>query len=173
MVTCELCGKGLRTSQGLRGHKTFVHGLRASHDEQGTTLPHGQLMEESGNEVGAENGEYRDRIEKLESEVLSNSESMVELRRIVKELQNELVSAATRSDTDRVARTVEALGNQLDKHDRWFNPDSIDEAILGLSGGPIAALKRRLDGRRYVMESGDRRHRLKPGNSTGYRISVH
>ena len=27
MPVCEICGKEFRTPQGLRGHKTFVHGL--------------------------------------------------------------------------------------------------------------------------------------------------
>ena len=27
MPVCEICGKEVRTPQGLRGHKTFVHGL--------------------------------------------------------------------------------------------------------------------------------------------------
>ena len=26
MVKCELCGRECKTMQGLRGHKTFVHG---------------------------------------------------------------------------------------------------------------------------------------------------
>lgn len=30
MVQCKLCGKVLRTTQGLRGHKTFVHGIGSS-----------------------------------------------------------------------------------------------------------------------------------------------
>ncbi len=30
MVTCELCGKQVKTAQALRGHKTFVHGTAGS-----------------------------------------------------------------------------------------------------------------------------------------------
>jgi len=26
MVTCELCGRQFKNTQGLRGHKTFIHG---------------------------------------------------------------------------------------------------------------------------------------------------
>ena len=30
MVTCEICGRQFKNSQGLRGHKTFKHGIFAS-----------------------------------------------------------------------------------------------------------------------------------------------
>jgi chromosome segregation ATPase len=30
MVTCEICGKEVRTTQALRGHKNFVHGITRS-----------------------------------------------------------------------------------------------------------------------------------------------
>jgi septal ring factor EnvC (AmiA/AmiB activator) len=28
---CEICGKEFKTTQGLRGHKTFVHNMRTTH----------------------------------------------------------------------------------------------------------------------------------------------
>ncbi len=31
-VTCEICGKEFKNSQGLRGHKTFVHQMTTTHD---------------------------------------------------------------------------------------------------------------------------------------------
>ena len=34
MVTCELCGKQVKTTQALRGHKTFVHGITGSNTQQ-------------------------------------------------------------------------------------------------------------------------------------------
>ena len=34
MVTCELCGKQVKTAQALRGHKTFIHGITGSNTEQ-------------------------------------------------------------------------------------------------------------------------------------------
>lgn len=30
MISCELCGKEFKNTQGLRGHKTFVHGITGS-----------------------------------------------------------------------------------------------------------------------------------------------
>jgi len=34
MVTCELCGKQVKTAQALRGHKTFIHGITGSNTQQ-------------------------------------------------------------------------------------------------------------------------------------------
>lgn len=31
-VTCEICGKEFKTTQGLRGHKTFVHQMTTTKD---------------------------------------------------------------------------------------------------------------------------------------------
>ena len=30
MIVCEICGKKFKNAQGLRGHKTFVHGITGS-----------------------------------------------------------------------------------------------------------------------------------------------
>lgn len=34
MVTCELCSKQVKTTQALRGHKTFIHGITGSNTQQ-------------------------------------------------------------------------------------------------------------------------------------------
>jgi len=34
MVTCELCGKETITTQGMRGHKTFIHGITGATEKQ-------------------------------------------------------------------------------------------------------------------------------------------
>jgi len=37
MVTCELCGKQVKTAQALRGHKTFIHGITGSNTQRPVT----------------------------------------------------------------------------------------------------------------------------------------
>lgn len=34
MVTCELCGRQVKTAQALRGHKTFIHGITGSNTQR-------------------------------------------------------------------------------------------------------------------------------------------
>ncbi len=56
-----------------------------------------------------------------------------------------LASMATRSETDRIATIVEILGKRVEKHERWLNPQSADEVLLEMIGGPIGYLEKRID----------------------------
>lgn len=56
MAKCEICGKELKTTQGLRGHKTFVHHITSTTDEQ----PAARLGTEQ------QLSELDDRLDKLE-----------------------------------------------------------------------------------------------------------
>ena len=56
MVTCELCGKQVKTAQALRGHKTFIHGITGSNTQQ----PVARLASEQQVSI------LEDRLEKLE-----------------------------------------------------------------------------------------------------------
>ncbi len=157
MIQCELCGKGMRTTQGLRGHKTFIHGLYVNHDNPAAELTFRQRVDENRSLVKSESNsisDYRDRLDKLKSEVVSNTELLTELWRTVRTLQNRLAVMDTRSETNRIATKVELLSKRLDEHDRWFNPHDIDEIILRISGGPIADLEKRLDDLQLVIKPG-------------------
>jgi len=159
MIQCELCGKAMRTTQGLRGHKTFVHALHANRDKPAAELTFRQRIDENRSPVKFERNstsEYRERLDKLESEFVSNTRLLTELRRTVSELQNQLALMATRSETHRIATIVEMLGKRLEEHDRWFNPHDIDEIILRLLGSPIAALEKRLDSLQLVIQQKSR-----------------
>ena len=59
MVQCELCGKVTRTTQGLRGHKTFIHGLSADHTKVKTVLDKNRPMDETSNLVEPEKNNYK------------------------------------------------------------------------------------------------------------------
>ena len=147
MIQCELCGKVMRTTQGLRGHKTFIHGLYANHDKPAAELTFRQRIDENRSPVKSESNsisDYRDRLNKLKSEVVSNTELLTELRRTVRAMQNQLALKATASEINLIATKVELLSKRVEKHERWFNPESIDEVFLETCGGPIAYLEKRL-----------------------------
>ncbi len=157
MIQCELCGKVVRTTQGLRGHKTFIHGLYANHDNPAAELTFRQRIDENRSLVKSESSsisDCRDRLNKLKSEVASNTELLTELGRTVSTLQNRLEVIDTRSETNRIATKVELLSKRLDEHDRWFNPHDVDEIILRISGGPIADLEKRVDDLQLVIKPG-------------------
>ncbi len=148
MVQCELCGKIVRTMQGLRGHKTFIHGLYANHDKPVAELTFRQRIDENRSLAKSERNsinEYEDRLNKLKSEVVSNTELLTELRRTVSELQNQLSLMATRSEINRAAAKVELLSKLVEKHERWLNRESDDEVLLEIFGGPIGYLEERIE----------------------------
>ena len=147
MIQCELCGKVMRTTQGLRGHKTFNHGLYANHDKPAAELTFRQRIDENRSPVKSEKNsisEYKDRLDKLENEAISNTKLMTELMGTVRALQNQLALKATASEINLIATKVELLSKRVEKHERWFNPESIDEVFLEICGGPITYLEKRL-----------------------------
>ncbi len=148
MTQCELCGKVMRTTQGLRGHKTFIHGLYANHDKRpAAELTFRQRIDENRSPVKSESNsisEYKGRLDKLENEAISNTELLTELLRTMRAMQNQLALKAAASEINRIATKVELLSKRVEKHERWFNPESIDEVFLEICGGPIAYLENRL-----------------------------
>jgi len=159
MIQCELCGKVMRTTQGLRGHKTFIHGLYANHDKPAAELTFRQRIDENRSSVKSEKNsisEYKDRLDKLENEAISNTELLAELRRTVRALQNQLALKATASEINLIATKVELLSKRVEKHEQWFNPKSIDEVILALCGGPIASLEKRLSSLQLAIQQKSR-----------------
>jgi len=159
MIQCKLCGKVVRTTQGLRGHKTFIHGLYANHDKPAAELTFRQRIDENRRPVKFERNstsEYRERLDKLESEFVSNTELLTELRRTVSELQNQLALMATRSEINRAAAKVELLSKLVEKHERWLNRESDDEVILEICGGPIGSLEKRLSSLQLAIQQKSR-----------------
>lgn len=131
MATCELCGKEFRTTQGLRGHKTFKHGHHARHNESGG------LKRNSINKAD-------ERLDRLAKDIKNITEILEDLKGNLYYLQARMASVAFRDEIKHIALEVDQLRNQVKKHDQWFNPQGLHEAVIGLTGGPIADIEKRL-----------------------------
>ncbi len=159
MVQCKLCGKVVRTTQGLRGHETFVHALHANRDKPAAELTFRQRIDENRSLVKSEKNsisEYKDRLDKLENEANSNTELLTELRRTVSELQNQLALKATASEINLIATKVELLSKRVEEHEQWLTPESIGAVSLVLCGGPIAYLEKRLSSLQLAIQQKSR-----------------
>jgi hypothetical protein len=137
MVKCELCGRLFKTPQGLRGHKTFFHDQRARRNEP---------VELRGNIIS----KYDDRLERLTKDIHSITETLADLKRKLRYLQGQMASLASRNELHRIALEIDRLNNQVEKHNGWFNPRGLHEAVIGFSGGPIANIEKQLGERQVV-----------------------
>ncbi len=163
MVTCELCGKQVKTAQALRGHKTFIHGITGSNSQQPVTRVATEqqvsVLEDRLQKLERVTGLRETEVGDLLNDLLSNTEPLTnKLHNITKqlskfsdtvskmsELQDQLTLMATRSETNRIATKAELLSKGVEKHERWLNPESTDEVLLEIIGGPIGYLEKRID----------------------------
>jgi hypothetical protein len=143
MVKCEICGKEMRTTQGRRGHMTFVHG-------QGKAVrsPIAVVAPEVDDDQDRHHG---DTVGRSYGEALADiSRRLEELEAMAGARTDQLSELATRGDLGRVDAKVDKVASRVSLHDKWFNPGTIHEAIVRLKGGPIAQLERRLSRRSEV-----------------------
>ena len=130
MVTCEICGRQFKNTQGLRGHKTFVHG---------NSSPSGAAATEAATEPQL--SKLEGRLEKLEyitglkEEHISDdtlntekpfTEKLAEFTQQLNSLTQQLASlssnTATNTDIERINERVTQLTQQLSGYGKWFQP---------------------------------------------------
>jgi len=120
MVECELCGRQFKNPQGLRGHKTFYHGIRANHAKK---IKPDHYREAEETKINEEQLNLLNRVGEMES-------TITELKETLEKWESYLA--------------LFSIEEQVEKHDRWLNPRGLHEAVIGLTGGPIADLEERL-----------------------------
>ena len=162
MVQCELCGRQFKNTQGLRGHKTFFHGIRANRGKLTTLLDRFGLADEIKGEVGSDDSrligsdkerrentfnESDEKFERLTKDIENITETLADLKGNLYYLQSRIVSLASQSEVRRIVSEVDRLNKQVKKHDQWLNPRGLHEVVIGLSGGPIASIEKRLQRR--------------------------
>ena len=129
MVTCEICGKEFKNTQGLRGHKNFVH-------NNGSSITTATL---AANEQQLSKLEAR--LEKLEyitgltepsmlDDVLGNNKPITEklievteqLNHLTQQLTNLSSNTASNGDLHNIGEEVSRLTQQVSNYSKWFKP---------------------------------------------------
>lgn len=127
MYRCDICGRELATPQGLRGHKTFLHGLTKDKITSGTSSLEAtqqpplnyqriQGLEGVVAELVEELGDYRRRLESVESKAGKVPEHSHNTRHSHSEL-TELVNAFERMPSKHGYEAITlygGLGNLID-----------------------------------------------------------
>jgi len=130
MVKCELCGREFKNTQGLRGHKTFVHGKTSSSNTPATLV-----VTESGL------SKLEGRLEKLEyitglkeSQLLNDTlntekpltEKLAEVTQQLNSLTQQLASlasnTASNSDLHKISEQISQFTHQISSYSKWFQP---------------------------------------------------
>ncbi len=149
-VTCEICGKEFKTTQGLRGHKTFVHDIHADRGKQADGFQYDKQEDKTARDNRIKDkyfDEPRGKLDKMERVVSGNIELANELRRAVNKLQEQLT--VQNQELSIISHEVDSLRQKVNKHEEWFNPHDIHEVIIGLCGGPIADIEKRLRNKQF------------------------
>ena len=125
MVKCELCGKEVKNTQGLRGHKTFVHGITVSNKQPVGRLDTEQELSEL--ECRLEQVEELTQLdtERLTQQLEQHAHHLAELSEQLKNLTQQVKLASTNTELLNISRQVTQLSEQVKRHDSWLTPDPI------------------------------------------------
>ena len=160
MVKCAICGKELKNTQGLRGHRTFVHDQATSKKTTGVTIEQAvsELELTPGNtQPTAEQqlSKLERRLQKLErvtgvrepseleqllgitdkpitAQLEQHTHQLTELSDQQKNLSQQVKIAPSNTEVSSISNQVAELSEQVKRHDRWLTTDPI---LLLLSKG--------------------------------------
>ena len=126
MAQCELCGKIVGTTQGLRGHKTFVHNERTS---SSTPTTETAATQQASN--------LEDRLDKLEyvtglrelsildKYIYDEKPITIQLTEVTEQLNSQdqkVTSLPSNTEYREIKNQVTQLAQQLSSYNKWFQP---------------------------------------------------
>jgi len=142
MIVCEICGKKFKNAQGLRGHKTFVHGITGSKIPKTPTIQPTSEQQLSSLEDRLKRLELisiskdslpdviKDAVEPLTEKLNNTTEQLARLSDTVSILNHDIRRNNTTADAQRkdftqlftnLERAHEKLATAIDQHRDSFN----------------------------------------------------
>ena len=106
-ATCEICGRQFKTTQGLRGHKTFVHQMKSAKEPPAEPATEEEL------------GEVEITIEQLMYEVEPLNDSLTSLRSTVNKQAEQLSKLTDLFSTTRASGQESNLKIKKCRDDIW------------------------------------------------------
>ena len=129
MVTCELCGRQFKNTQGLRGHKTFFHGDGSSSSVSATQaiteMPLSKLekrLEQLEYATGLREASILDKTLNSEKPL---TEKLAEVTKQLNSITQQLASLSSNtanSEFRRMNEQISQLTHQLSIYSTWFQP---------------------------------------------------
>lgn len=128
-INCEICGRQFKNTQGLRGHKTFVHGDGSSSSvsatQAATEMPLSKLekrLEQLEYATGLREASILDKTLNNEKPLTEKlAEVTQQLNSITQQLAS-LSSNTANSELRRINEQISQLTHQLSIYSKWFEP---------------------------------------------------
>ncbi len=134
-VTCEICGKEFKNTQGLRGHNTFVHQMTTTHDPPARLATEQELdqlttrLEKLESITGVKELSVLDRLrgadEPITEQLERHTRRLTELSGQLREISQQVKLASSNTDVHNLSRQVAQLNEQVKKHADWLTPNPI------------------------------------------------
>jgi len=129
-VKCEICGREFKNTQGLRGHKTFVHKIPGSGSKSPIPLATEQLskleerLKRVENAIGLKEPSSLDWILGADKPITEQLEQytrqLTELSGQLKELSQQVRLAASGTEALKIKRQLAQLSEQVSRYDKWL-----------------------------------------------------
>jgi len=135
-AVCEICGKEFKTTQGRRGHKTFVHQLTSFSGKSATPLATEQQLDQLTTRLeklesitGLKEPSSLDRLlgtdKPITEQLERHTRRLTELSGQLREISQQVKLASSNTDVHNLSRQVAQLNEQVKKHADWLTPNPI------------------------------------------------